>query len=204
VIMEKRFYELPELPYGYDALAPHISEEQLRIHHDKHHAGYVQGANAILEKMDKARADGTELDMKSTLKALSFNVGGHMLHSLFWANMSPDGGGEPAGPLAGMIDGEFGCFDWFRKEFAQAATSVEGSGWGALAYDSLTDRLMLLHIEKHHVHLHPNQTILLVLDVWEHAYYLDYRNDRAGFVNAFWSIVDWDEVGKRLEGALSP
>lgn len=199
--MDKRFYELPGLPYGYDALAPHISEEQLRIHHDKHHAGYVKGANAILEKLDAARSKSTELDMKSTLKALSFNVGGHTLHSLFWRNMSPDGGGEPTGELAEMLESEFGSFERFKKEFAQAAASVEGSGWGALAYDSMTGRLMLLHIEKHHVHLHPNQSILLVLDVWEHAYYLDYKNDRGGFVDAFWSIVDWDEVAKRLEGA---
>jgi Fe-Mn family superoxide dismutase len=198
--MEKKFYELPDLPYDYKDLAPAISEEQLRIHHDKHHAGYVKGANAILEKLESARKEGTDLDMKSTLKALSFNVGGHVLHSLFWKNMAPPGkGGAPGGALADALEKECGSIERFKKEFASASISTEGSGWGALAFDEMSNRLLVTQIEKHHVHLYPNARLLMVLDVWEHAYYLDYKNDRGGFVNAFWDIVNWDEVGKRYE-----
>jgi len=194
-----KFYELPPLPYGYGGLAPHISEEQLRIHHDKHHAGYVKGANTILEQLDKARKEDAELDMKSTFKSLSFNIGGHLLHSLFWKNMAPPGkGGQPGGKLADAINGEFGSFERFKKEFSQAAVSVEGSGWAALAFCGQTERPVIMQIEKHNTNVYPQFKILLVLDAWEHAYYLDYKNERAKFIEAFWNIVDWDEVGKRL------
>jgi Fe-Mn family superoxide dismutase len=199
---QNRFYSLPKLPYGYGDLGPHISREQLSIHHGKHHQAYVSGANAILEKLDKARRDGIDLDMKSTLKTLSFNVGGHLLHSLFWGNLAPTGrgGGTPGGVLGDVIDKEFGGFERFRKEFAQAAVSVEGSGWAALAFCRKTRRPVIMQVEKHNTNVYPMFGILMVLDVWEHAYYLDYRNERARFVDAFWNIVDWDEVNKRLEG----
>ena len=126
-------YTLPKLPYGYKDLAPYISEEQLTLHHQKHHQAYVTGANAILEKFDKARKDNADLDMKATLKELSFHVGGYRLHSLFWENLAPSGtggGGIPKGELAKAIDAEFGKFDRFKKEFTQAASSVEGIGLG--------------------------------------------------------------------------
>lgn len=194
-------YALPNLPYGYGALTPHISEEQLMLHHMKHHQAYVDGANAIIDKIDKARADGTELDMKSVLKSLSFNVSGHILHSLFWENMRPSAGYEPIGKLSGAIKKEFGSFERFKSEFAQAATSVEGSGWAALAYDRLSGKLLVIQIEKHNVNLVPSLPLLLVLDVWEHAYYLDYKNARAKFVEAFWNIVNWDEAEKRFNKA---
>ena len=202
--MEKKSYVLPDLPYDYNALAPHISEEVLKIHHDKHHAGYVKGANGILEKLDKARKEGTELDMKSTLKALSFNIGGHILHSLFWENMAPEGkgGGTPGGALGDAINKEFGSFERFKKEFTQASVSAEGSGWSALTFCKKTGRPMVMQIEKHNVHLYPQFKILLILDVWEHAYYLDYKNERGKFVDAFWNIVNWDTVNKRLEEAM--
>lgn len=193
-------YTLPELPYGYKDLEPHISEEQLTIHHQKHHQAYVTGANAILEKLDTARKDDVDLDMKATLKELSFQVGGHMLHSLFWPNLAPVGGGEPGGALAGALDKEFGSFERFKKEFTQAAVSVEGSGWAALTVCEKTDRPMIMQIEKHNVNIYPSFKILMVLDVWEHAYYLDYKNVRPDFVGAFWNIVNWDEVRKRFEG----
>jgi len=198
-----KFYSLPKLLYGYKDLEPYISEEQLRIHHEKHHQAYVTGANTILEKLDKARKEGTDLDVKATLKELSFNIGGHLLHSLFWANLAPagKGGGTPSGVLGDAIDREFGSFERLKKEFTLAATSVEGSGWAALTFCKQTNRPIIMQIEKHNVNIYPTYAILLDLDVWEHAYYLDYKNLRPKFVEAFWNIVNWDEVNKRLEGA---
>jgi superoxide dismutase, Fe-Mn family len=197
----EKFYTLPKLPYDYKALAPHISEVQLTLHHTKHHQAYVTGANAILERLDKARKDQTDPDMKATLKELSFHLGGYRLHTLFWENMAPagkGGGGVPGGELAKAIDAEYGTFDRFRKEFTQAATGVEGSGWAVLTHDLQTNRLLILQIEKHNVNLVPGFRILMALDVWEHAYYLDYRNDRAKFIEGFWSIVNWKEVNARF------
>jgi superoxide dismutase, Fe-Mn family len=200
-----KFYSLPKLPYDYKALAPYISEEQLTLHHTKHHNAYVTGANTILQKFDGARKDSADLDMKAALKELSFHVGGFRLHNLFWQNLAPagkGGGGTPNGDLAKALDGEFGTFARFRKEFTQAASGVEGSGWAALSYCRTTGRPIIMQIEKHNVNVIPGFTTLLVLDVWEHAYYLDYKNDRAKFVEAFWNIVNWDEVNKRLVAFL--
>jgi len=199
-----KFYLLPKLPYEYNDLEPHISEEQLTIHHDKHHQAYVNGANAILQKLDKARKEGADLDVKSTLKELSFNVGGHLLHSLFWVNLAPadKGGGKPGGVFGDAIEKEFGSFERFKKEFTQAAIGVEGSGWAALTFCKQTNRPVLMQIEKHNTNIYPMFGILMVLDVWEHAYYLDYKNERAKFVEAFWNIVNWEEVNKRLEVLL--
>ena len=200
-----KFYSLPKLPYDYKALAPAMSEEQLTLHHTKHHNAYVTGANALLQKFDAARKENADLDMKAALKELSFHVGGFRLHNLFWGNLAPagkGGGGTPKGELAQALDAEFGKFDRFKKEFTQAAASVEGSGWAALSYCRMTGRPIILQIEKHNVNAIPGFTILMVLDVWEHAYYLDYKNDRPKFVEAFWNIVNWDEVNKRLVGFL--
>ena len=198
--MTKSFV-LPKLPYDYKALAPYISEQQLMIHHDKHHLAYVNGANAIFEKLDKARKENADVDMKATLKELSFHIGGHMLHSIFWENMAPagKGGGKPGGAIADMIDKEFGSFDRFKMEFTKAAASVEGSGWAALAIQECVPRPVIMQIEKHNVNVYPTFQILMVLDVWEHAYYLDYKNDRAKFVEAYWNLVNWDYVNKTLK-----
>ncbi|MGQ9506755.1 MAG: superoxide dismutase [Candidatus Bathycorpusculaceae bacterium] len=203
--MEKtKFYVLPPLPYEYKDLAPYMSEEQLKIHHSKHHQAYVNGANAILQRLDKARKENAEIDIKSTLKELSFNIGGHLLHSLFWGNLAPPskGGGKPGGKLSDVLDGEFGSFERFKKEFSQAAVSVEGSGWAALTFCKQTGRPIIMQIEKHNANVYPMFRILMVLDVFEHAYYIDYKNDRAKFVEAFWNIVNWEEVNKRLEETL--
>ena len=200
-----KFYALPKLPYEYKDLAPHMSEEQLRIHHQKHHQAYVNGANTILERLDKARKEGVDVDIKATLKELSFNIGGHLLHSLFWGNLAPTGkggGGKPSGSLADAINKEFGSFERFKKEFTGAAVSVEGSGWAALTLCKQTRRLIIMQIEKHNTNVIPTFRILMILDVFEHAYYLDYKNERAKFVDAFWNIVNWKEVNKRLEDAL--
>ncbi|NOQ37994.1 superoxide dismutase [archaeon] len=198
------FYSMPDLPFGYKDLEPHISEEQLRIHHTKHHQAYVNTSNAILEKIDKARKDGTGLDMKSTLKDLSFNLGGHILHSLFWNSLAPAGkGGDISEDLIGtQIIRGFGSHDRFKEEFTKAALSTEGSGWAALALCPETERLMIMQIEKHNTNIYPQFRILLVLDVFEHAYYLDYKNDRAKYIENFWSIVNWNRVNERLEEAL--
>jgi len=193
-------YVLPKLPYGYNQLAPHISEEQLRIHYEKHHQAYVNGANAILQRVDKARKEGSDLDIRSTMKELSFNIGGHLLHSLFWDNLAPTGksGGKPGGAIGDALEKEFGSFERFKKEFTQAAATVEGSGWAALTFCRQTNRPILMQVEKHNTNVYPMYRILMVLDVFEHAYYLDYKNERAKFIEAFWNIVNWDEVNRRL------
>ncbi len=193
-------YELPKLNYDYGDLVPHISEQQLTLHHQKHHQAYVNGANAIFDKLEKARTEGTDLDTKATLKELSFHIGGHVLHSLFWVNMAPAGkGGKMSSELTSAINGEFGSFERFKKEFTQAAVSAEGSGWAALTYCNKTKRPLIMQIEKHNANVYPNSKLLFVLDVWEHTYYLDYKNDRAKFVENFWNIVNWDEVSKRFK-----
>ncbi len=201
-MQDTRFYSLPKLPYGYAALAPQISEDQLRIHHVKHHQAYVNGANALFEKLDKARKENADLDMKATLRELSFHIGGFRLHNLFWENLAPagkGGGGVPKGGLATVLDEEFGTFERFKKEFTQAAVSTEGSGWAVLTYCRKTGRPLIMQIEKHNMDLIPGFAILLVLDVWEHAYYLDYKNDRAKYVESFWEIVNWDAVAQRID-----
>lgn len=200
--MEK-FYTLPKLPYDYKDLEPFISEVQLLIHHQKHHQAYVNGANSILESIDKARKDGIDLDMKSVLKSLSFNIGGHILHSLFWNNLaSVEKNGNPNETLTNLINNEFGSFERFKKEFSQAALSVEGSGWAALTFCKQTQKPIIMQIEKHNVNIYPTFKILLLIDVFEHAYYIDYKNDRAKYIEAFWNIVNWNTVNKRLEKAM--
>ena len=200
----EKFYVLPQLPYGYGDLTPYMSEEQLRIHHTIHHQAYVNGANAILKRLEEARKGNLDIDMKAALKELSFNIGGHVLHSTFWGNIAPPekGGGKPGGRLADIIEKEFGSFERFRKEFTQAAVSVEGSGWAALAFCRILGRPLIMQIEKHNLNIYPAFPIIMVLDVFEHAYYIDYKNRRVDFVEAFWNIVNWDEVGKRLEALL--
>ncbi len=202
VLMSKgegiKSFSLPKLRYDYNALAPYMSEEQLKLHHDKHHQAYVNGANAIFEKLDKARKDNLDIDMKSTLKELSFHIGGHMLHSTFWDCMAPPGkgGGKPGGKIGDLVDKEFGSFDRFKKEFSQAATSVEGSGWAVLAMQECVARPLIMQVEKHNLNVYPGFRILMCLDTWEHAYYVDYRNDRAKFVEGFWTVANWDYANK--------
>jgi len=196
---KSQFYTLPNLPYPYDGLSPFISEEQLRIHYNKHHQAYVNNTNALLEKLEKSRSQQLEIDIKSTLKELSFQLGGHILHSLFWTNLRPPKEkNQPQGKLDSALKKEFGSIEQFQKEFTQAASSVEGSGWAALSF-SHAQRLMITQIEKHNVNLYPNFHLLMVLDVWEHAYYLDYKNDRTGFIQGFWRSVNWEEIEKRFQ-----
>lgn len=195
-----RTFTLPKLPYDYNALAPHMSEEQLKLHHDKHHQAYVNGANTAFEKLDKARQEKTDIDAKAVMKDLSFNIGGHLLHSIFWENLAPagKGGGTPGGAIADLINNEFGSFERFKKEFSAAAASTEGSGWAALAMHPCIGRPLIMQIEKHNVNVHPTFNILMIMDVWEHAYYVDYQNQRPKYIEAFWNIVNWDQVNKNL------
>lgn len=192
-------YNLPELPYGYKDLEPYISSDILELHHKKHHASYVDKANKLIDKINEARKTNSELDFKAVLGSLSFNAGGHILHSLFWENMAPAGSGKnkPAGRILEAIEENFGSFDRFKLEFSETAKSVEGSGWAALVKDK-EGNLAIALIEKHNVGFYPEQRVLLVLDIWEHAYYLDYKNDRARFIENWWNVVNWEEVERRL------
>ena len=197
--MEK--YKLPNLPYGYKDLEPYMSEEVLTLHHTKHHKAYVESANALLDKIKDARDKNSELDFKSVLKSFSFNVAGHILHEIFWKIMAPAeaSAGKPNGELAKMIEKEFGSFERFKTEFSETAKSVEGSGWAVLALHKEHGNLNIIQTEKHNVNFYPEQKIILCLDVWEHAYYLDYKNDRAKFIENWWNIVNWEEVEKRFK-----
>jgi Fe-Mn family superoxide dismutase len=195
-------YELPPLPYSYNALEPYISAQIMELHHARHHKGYVDGANAALEKLLKAR-EGAEVDVKAVLKDYSFNLGGHLLHTVFWQNMKPNGGGEPGGELLDEINKVFGSFTVFKKLYTQAAVSVEGSGWAMLVYDELRDSLSIIQVEKHNLNVVPGLIPLLVIDVWEHAYYLQYQNQRAKYVDAWWNVVNWSDVEKRFAKAKS-
>lgn len=199
--MNSTSYSLPKLPYGHGDLAPAISKEQLMIHHEKHHNSYVMAANTILEKLNKARQENKDLDYKSELKSLSFNIGGHVLHSLFWENMTPKnkGGGKLEGKIEKRIEKDFGSFERFKDEFSKVAASIEGSGWALLVHLEESDQLMCWPIEKHNILFVPGAHILLVLDVFEHAYYLDYKNERPKFISAFWDIINWEMVNKRFE-----
>jgi len=203
--MSNKLYALPKLEYGFKDLEPYISEQQLQIHYEKHHQGYVNGANAILQRLDDAHKAKSDYDVKATYKELSFNIGGLLLHFLFWSNLAPSkkgGGGELKGKLKDALEGEFGSIEQFKKEFTKTALTVEGSGWGALTYCRQTARPILMQIEKHNVNVYPMFRILMVVDVWEHAYYLDYKNDRAKYLEGFWNIVNWGAVNKRLEDVL--
>ncbi|MFZ8830293.1 MAG: superoxide dismutase [Candidatus Aenigmatarchaeota archaeon] len=192
--------ELPPLPYKYNALEPVISQKIMELHHDKHHKSYVDGANAALEKLEKYRKGEIEIDVRATLRDLSFHMNGHVLHSIFWPNMKPpEENNKPGGKIGDLINKVFGSFESFKKEFSNAAKSVEGSGWAVLVKDE-KDNLYVFQIEKHNLMHVAGFKPLLVLDVWEHAYYLDYLNDRGKYVDNWWKVVNWDDVEKRLAG----
>jgi len=196
-------YTLPDLPYDYAALEPHYSAKILELHHDKHHATYVAGANTTLEKLAEARDSGDFATINQLEKNLAFHVGGHVLHSLFWKNLSPDGGGKPEGELAAAIDDAFGSFDGFKAQMTQASTTIQGSGWGALSWESLGGRLIVEQIFDHQGNITLGSIPLFVIDGWEHAFYLQYLNDKAAFVNAVWDIANWPDVAARFAAAKS-
>jgi Fe-Mn family superoxide dismutase len=196
-------YALPDLPYDYSALEPSISGQIMELHHDKHHAAYVAGANTTLDRLVNARESDSYSDIVGLEKTLAFNISGHVLHSIFWKNLSPDGGGKPDGALRAAVEENFGSFDGFKAQLTQATSSVQGSGWGALAWEPLGGRLIIEQIYDHQSSVSNGALPLLVFDAWEHAYYLQYKNVRADFVTALWDVVNWDDVAKRLEAARS-
>ncbi|MFC8733272.1 superoxide dismutase [Luteimicrobium sp. NPDC057192] len=194
-------YTLPELPYDYAALEPHISGRIMELHHDKHHAAYVTGANTALDKLAEARESGDLAAVNLHEKNLAFNLGGHVNHSAFWQNLSPEGGGEPTGELAAAIDQDFGSFEAFKKHFAATAAGVQGSGWAILAWDSIGQKLIIVQLYDQQGNIALGLVPLVLLDVWEHAYYLDYQNVRADYVTAWWNIVNWADADARLQRA---
>jgi Fe-Mn family superoxide dismutase len=191
---------LPPLPYSYDALEPHIDKETLTIHHDKHHAGYVNGFNKAWDELFKARASGDFSLIKHWSRELAFHASGHVLHSLYWENMSPDGGDLPKGELAKSIEKSFGGFTPFRNHFIAATKEVEGSGWGILAFEPYRGHLVILQAEKHQDLTIWGVYPLLVCDVWEHAYYLKYQNRRDQYIKSFFNVINWREVERRYKG----
>lgn len=192
-------YTLPDLPYDYGALEPAMSGEILELHHDKHHAAYVKGANDTLEQLAEARDKGQLGGLVGLEKTLAFNVSGHVLHSIFWENLSPDGGDRPDGALATALDEHFGSFDAFRSQLTTATQGVQGSGWGVLAWEPLGQRLLVTQVYDHHGNVATGMTPLLAFDAWEHAYYLQYRNVRPDYVEKLWDLVNWNDVSRRLE-----
>ncbi|HAM20911.1 MAG TPA: superoxide dismutase [Actinobacteria bacterium] len=194
-------YSLPDLPYDYSALAPAISGDILELHHDKHHAAYVKGANDTLDQLAEARDKGAYGGIVGLEKTFAFNLSGHVLHSIFWENLSPEGGDRPDGELAAAIDDNFGSFDAFKAQLTSATTLVQGSGWGVLAWDPLGEKLIITQVYDHHGNVGMNTTPLLVFDAWEHAYYLQYKNVRPDYVTKLWDIVNWADVTARFDGA---
>ncbi|MEW5874793.1 MAG: superoxide dismutase [Candidatus Zixiibacteriota bacterium] len=193
-------YVLPPLPYAYNALEPAIDEQTMKLHHDLHHAGYVKGLNKALADLAAARTSGDFAAVKAISRDLAFHGSGHVLHCVFWDNMAAPGsggGGVPSGDLADALARSFGSFDAFKAQFSAASNAVEGGGWGILAYEKLGGNLLVLQAEKHQDLSIWGVSPLLVLDVWEHAYYLRYQNKRGDYVKAFWDVVNWGDVAKR-------
>jgi Fe-Mn family superoxide dismutase len=194
-------YTLPDLAYDYAALEPHYSAHLLELHHDKHHKAYVDGVNATLEKLAGARAADDLSAIVGLEKTLAFNLSGHVLHTLFWTNLTPDGDDRPTGDLAAAIDEHFSSFDAFHKQLSSSAASVQGSGWGALTWEPLGERLFIEQIYDHQGNVGQGGVSLLVIDAWEHAYYLQYENRRPDYIDAIWNVINWADVAKRFEHA---
>ncbi len=196
-------YTLPELPYDYSALEPHISGKIMELHHDKHHSAYVAGANAALENLDAAREAGDLSKINQFSKDLAFNLGGHSNHTIFWNNLTPNGGGEPEGEIAEAIKDSFGSFEKFKAHFTAAATGIQGSGWAVLAYDTISHKLVIFQLFDQQGNIPVGLVPLFMLDMWEHAFYLDYLNVKANYVKAIWNIVNWENVNDRLAKATA-
>ncbi|MDR1431445.1 MAG: superoxide dismutase [Propionibacteriaceae bacterium] len=194
-------YSLPELDYDYAALEPFISGKIMELHHGKHHAAYVAGANTALEKLAEARAGNDFGNIAKLEKDLAFNLGGHINHSVFWKNMAPAAGGEPTGELASAIDEFFGSFAGFKAQFNANANGIQGSGWSLLVWDILGQRLNINQLYDQQSNVPLGQLPVLQLDMWEHAFYLQYQNVKADYVNAWWNVVNWADVAGRFAKA---
>ncbi len=195
-------YTLPPLPYDYQALEPYLDEKTMRLHHDKHHQGYVNGLNAALDKLAEARRTGDLGAVKALSRDLAFNGSGHLLHTVFWTNLRPAAGNPgPSDALAVELKRCFGSVEALKAHFSAAAKGVEGSGWGLLVWEPAAGQMLVMQAEKHQNLTAWGVVPLLVLDVWEHAYYLTYQNDRGAYVDAFWKLVDWRNVEARWQAA---
>ena len=194
-------HTLPPLPYPYDALEPYIDQEIMKLHHDKHHKSYVDGLNKAEKEMQKARSTNNFELIKHWEREAAFHGAGHYLHTIFWSIMTPRGGGQPSENLMKAIQQSFGSFERFKKHFSEAANNVEAVGWAILVWSPRSGRLEILQAEKHQNLSQWDVVPLLVLDVWEHAYYLQYKNERKKYVEKWWNIVKWTEVEKRFHTA---
>ena len=194
-------YTLPDLGYDFGALEPHISAEIMQLHYTKHHQAYVDGANAALDKLAAARESGDLANVNKLEKDLVFNLGGHINHSVFWKNMSPEGGGRPDGDVGAAIDEYFGDFEAFQKHFNENAKGLQGSGWSMLVWDTMGQRLNIAQLFDQQGNLPAGQLPILQLDMWEHAFYLQYKNVKADYVDAWWNVVNWADVAQRLDKA---
>ncbi|APH19317.1 superoxide dismutase [Clostridium botulinum] len=195
-------HTLPNLNYDYNALEPHYDEQTLKIHHDIHHKAYVDGLNKAEQKLQEARESGDFALIKHWEKEIAFHGSGHILHTLFWENMTHNGNLNPEGSAIERIKQDFGDYEKFKKQFTEAAIAVEGSGWTILAWNPMFQKLVILQAEKHQNLTQWGVVPLLILDLWEHAYYLKYQNRRAEFINAWWNIVNWDIVNTRYDNAI--
>jgi len=196
-------YSLPDLRYDYGALEPHISGKIMELHHDKHHSAYVKGANQAIEKLDEARDKEDFTRLGALEKALAFNLSGHVLHSLFWQNMTPKGGGEPEGELGEAITRDFGSFAKMKRQLTEAASTIMGSGWGGLVWEPLAGKLLTTQIYDHQSNLAQGGVPILVLDAWEHAYYLQYQNKKTDFFEVVWNVWNWEDVAERFAAVRS-
>jgi superoxide dismutase, Fe-Mn family len=196
-------YTLPDLDYDYGALEPHISGQINELHHGNHHATYVKGANDALAKLAEAREKDDRSAIFLNEKNLAFNLGGHVNHSIWWKNVSPNGGDKPTGDLAAAIDDAFSSFDAFRAQFTAAANGLQGSGWAVLGYDGVGDTLLTFQLYDQQANLPLGIVPLLQVDMWEHAYYLQYANVKADYVKAFWNVVNWGDISYRFSTATT-
>ena len=194
-------YVLPDLDYDFGALEPHISGQIMELHHGKHHKTYVEKANETLDKLAEARDKGDFTRLAGLEKALAFNLSGHVLHSIFWKNLKPRGGGKPQGELLDVIKRDFGSFESFQKQMTEVASTVMGSGWAALVWEPIAQRLLTCQIYDHQSNLSQGSLPLMVIDAWEHAYYLQYKNAKTEFFNAVWHLWSWEDVAARLQSA---
>jgi Fe-Mn family superoxide dismutase len=201
-------FELPPLPYDYSALEPHIDEQTMRLHHDKHHLAYTNGLNAALEKHPELGEWPVEKLLtyvhavpEGIRGAVNFHGGGYHNHAIFWQNMSPQGGGEPSGALADAINASFGSFARFKEQFSAAAGGVQGSGWAWLVYNPLLKDLQIKAMPNQTSPLTEGLLPLLGIDVWEHAYYLKYQNRRPDYISAWWNVVNWEDAARRYDEA---
>jgi Fe-Mn family superoxide dismutase len=194
-------YMLPDLPYDYSALEPYISGKIMELHHGKHHAAYVKNANSVLEQLDEERTKNDFARLSALERALAFNLSGHILHSIFWKNMTPRGGGAPQGDFAAAIQKDFGEFGSFRKQLTEVASTIMGSGWAALVWEPIGKRLLITQIYDHQSNLAQAGVPVMVIDAWEHAYYLQYENRKTEFFDAVWQVWNWQDIAKRYKAA---